>query len=299
MKYYSSLFILLLLLFYTKSIFAISINNKTKIYKNNNIPHNIKLDNIILEQLSNIEKTSFIDIINNENCPSHLKNTISECLTTNINCKSAYFLSKWIQKKIYNKVPLYIIKDLLSQEIHKGLSIWPQDIFIYGYFSKGLSTAKNNIIEFGDFECMHCKKISILIEELFNQYPEDIQIIYKHFPISIHKNSKLLAMIVESAGIQNKFWKLQTLIFKEQNIFDINKLKRLAKILNLNFNNLRKNTMNKIIYCKIINSIKEAKNLMLSGIPSIFFNKKLYSLTHDLYSLSIRLKIENNCFNAP
>jgi len=294
MKYYLSLFILLL--FYTKLIFAISINNKINTYKNNDTISEIKLDNIILEQLSSAEKTLFINIINNEKCPVHLDNTISKCLQDNFNCTSAKLLSNWIQKKIFNKLPEYIIKDLLSQEIHKGLTLPPQNIFTYGYFTKGLHKAKNIIIEFGDFECMHCKKISILIEELFNKYPMDIKIIYKHFPISIHKNSKLLAMIVESAGLDHKFWKIQELIFKEQNIFNVYKIERLSKILNLNFDNLRKNTMNKIVYCKIINSIKEAKTLMLSGIPSIFFNGKLYSLTHDLYSLSIRLQIEKSMF---
>ena len=51
-------------------------------------------------------------------------------------------------------------------------------------------------------------------------------------------------------------------------------------------------SFNKLIYCKIVNSVKEARNIMISGVPTLFFNNKKYNLTQDLFSLETRLKIE-------
>ena len=53
-----------------------------------------------------------------------------------------------------------------------------------------------------------------LIQE---QSPEDLRIVYRHFPlISIHDKASLSAQAAEAAGAQGQFWPMHDLLFERQ-----------------------------------------------------------------------------------
>ena len=55
------------------------------------------------------------------------------------------------------------------------------------------------------------------MERLVDAYPEDLQIIYRHFPLnSIHPNAQKSAEASEAAGAQGKFWDYHDLLFERQ-----------------------------------------------------------------------------------
>ncbi len=73
------------------------------------------------------------------------------------------------------------------------------------------------IIEYGDFQCPSCAGFAPLLGRLEGAYPEDIQIIYRHFPLtSIHPNAQKSAEAAEAAGAQGKFWEYHDLLFERQ-----------------------------------------------------------------------------------
>jgi cyclophilin family peptidyl-prolyl cis-trans isomerase len=48
-------------------------------------------------------------------------------------------------------------------------------------------------------------------------YPQDVRIIYRHFPlISIHDKAALAVQAAEAAGAQGKFWEMHDLLFERQ-----------------------------------------------------------------------------------
>ena len=48
-------------------------------------------------------------------------------------------------------------------------------------------------------------------------HPDDVQIVYRHFPLtSIHANAQLSAEAAEAAGAQDKFWEYHALLFARQ-----------------------------------------------------------------------------------
>jgi cyclophilin family peptidyl-prolyl cis-trans isomerase len=49
------------------------------------------------------------------------------------------------------------------------------------------------------------------------KYPEDVRIVYRHFPlVSIHDKAALAAQAAEAAGVQGKFWEMHDLLFQRQ-----------------------------------------------------------------------------------
>jgi len=56
-----------------------------------------------------------------------------------------------------------------------------------------------------------------VLAQILNEYPEDIRVVYRHFPlISIHDKAALAAQASEAAGNQGKFWEIHDLLFARQ-----------------------------------------------------------------------------------
>jgi cyclophilin family peptidyl-prolyl cis-trans isomerase len=52
---------------------------------------------------------------------------------------------------------------------------------------------------------------------ILEEYPQDVQVVYRHFPlISIHDKAALAMQAAEAAGVQGKFWEMHDLLFERQ-----------------------------------------------------------------------------------
>lgn len=56
-----------------------------------------------------------------------------------------------------------------------------------------------------------------MLAQLHEMYPDDVRIVYRHFPlISIHDKAALATQASEAAGLQGKFWEMHDLLFEHQ-----------------------------------------------------------------------------------
>lgn len=83
-------------------------------------------------------------------------------------------------------------------------------------WSKGNKDAKTVLIEYSDFECPACAYFMPIIEKLSADFPNDLKIVYRHFPLPQHKNARIAAYAAEAAGQQGKFFEMADKIFERQ-----------------------------------------------------------------------------------
>jgi len=82
---------------------------------------------------------------------------------------------------------------------------------------KGPDDALVTIVEFSDFQCPACKATYPLVEKVAQQYPDQVRLIYRHFPlVSIHTKAQLAAQAAEVAAEEGKFWEYHDLLFEHQ-----------------------------------------------------------------------------------
>ena len=73
------------------------------------------------------------------------------------------------------------------------------------------------IIEYGDFQCPGCAGLAPLLEQLVGAYPDDLLLVYRHFPLNaIHPNAQMAAEAAEAAGAQGRFWEYHDALFERQ-----------------------------------------------------------------------------------
>jgi cyclophilin family peptidyl-prolyl cis-trans isomerase len=56
-----------------------------------------------------------------------------------------------------------------------------------------------------------------VLAQLHAEFPDDLRLVYRHFPLSQHDKAALAAQAAESAGLQDKFWEMHDLLFARYN----------------------------------------------------------------------------------
>ena len=73
------------------------------------------------------------------------------------------------------------------------------------------------VIEYSDFQCPGCAGLAPVLRQLVDKYPDDVLVVYRHFPLNqIHPNAQKAAEAAEAAGAQGKFWEYHDALFNGQ-----------------------------------------------------------------------------------
>ncbi len=83
---------------------------------------------------------------------------------------------------------------------------------------RGNKNAKVTLIEYSDFECPFCKTYIPSVEQALKDFPKDVRLVYRHYPLSFHQNAQKQAEASECVaklGGDVAFWKFHDIIFTE------------------------------------------------------------------------------------
>jgi protein-disulfide isomerase len=83
-------------------------------------------------------------------------------------------------------------------------------------YAKGKDTAPITVIEFSDFQCPFCLKGYNNLKAAMKKYPNDVRVVFKHFPLGFHKQAPAASTASLAAGEQGKFWEMHDLLFEKQ-----------------------------------------------------------------------------------
>lgn len=70
----------------------------------------------------------------------------------------------------------------------------------------GPENAKLTIVEFSDFQCPYCARAATMLKALQEKHPNDIRVVFKHFPLGFHKEAPAASAASMAAQKQGKFW---------------------------------------------------------------------------------------------
>jgi len=165
---------------------------------------------------------------------------------------------------------------------------------------KGKKTLR--LVTFGDFECPHCRRFALFVEEKVQPlFDGNLTIVYKHYPINklcnpksvtmLHPRACLAAAVAEAAWMQggnDKFWEVHDIFYGDPNKLrsidptnpeDVKEIERLAEDLQLNPERFVIDMQSPDIGKRLLNDINEAVEAGVSSTPSAFVNgKQVHSL---------------------
>lgn len=82
---------------------------------------------------------------------------------------------------------------------------------------KGSANAPVHLIVYSDFQCPACKNAVAPIHELMTQFPDNLKVEFRHFPLERpHKWALVAATFAQCVAEQGKFWEFHDLLFNNQ-----------------------------------------------------------------------------------
>ena len=157
---------------------------------------------------------------------------------------------------------------------------------------RGTKGGKITLVEYSDFQCPYCTKgYTDVVVPLLNKYKGQVQFVYKHLPLSFHREARLAAQYYEALRIQKPELaiKFHDELFKQASQSKLRQhrdkfLDKVAKTLGANMKKLKKDVKSKEVDARISADEAEARKFNIQGTPGFIINgvpvRGAYPLSH-------------------
>jgi protein-disulfide isomerase len=108
---------------------------------------------------------------------------------------------------------------------------------------------------------------------VLEQYPNDVKLVFKNFPLTrIHKAAMNAAIGALAANQQEKFWEFHSELFKNYNKLNDAKFDEIATNLELDMEQFKQDMQNPALAGLVQRDLKDGVAVGVRGTPSIFVN---------------------------
>lgn len=142
---------------------------------------------------------------------------------------------------------------------------------------KGGGDAVVTIVEWSDFQCPFCNRVSPTLAQIEKEYGDQVRIAFKHMPLSIHAQAPYAHAASEAAHRQGKFWEMHDLIFANQRDLSVETLEGYAREIGLDMAQFSRDVDAAEVKKRIEEDMQQASKLGVTGTPSFFINGKYLS----------------------
>lgn len=155
----------------------------------------------------------------------------------------------------------------------------------------GPENAPITIVEFSDFQCPACQATAPFIKQVMSQYPNEVRLVYRHFPLSsIHPYAQVAAEASEIAAAEGKFWEYHDLLFERFD--DWTKLKSNDEVqtalvgfageLGIDTTQFKEKIQSGEYRDAVLADVSVANSLTINGTPTLFVNGQRLSAPNQL-----------------
>lgn len=185
----------------------------------------------------------------------------------------------------------YVQKLRAESNVRVMLAPPTADVNIEDANVRGSKDAPVTLVEFADYQCPYCAKVNPVLQKIEKEYGSKLAVVYKDFPLPMHKDSEKAAEAARCAGDQGKFWEYHDVLFTSHQV-DLASLKRQAGDLKLDQAKFDGCLDSGAKAAAVRKDLEEGQHLGLTGTPSFFANGHFFSGAADSATLHEILGME-------
>lgn len=149
------------------------------------------------------------------------------------------------------------------------------------------------IVVYQDFQQPASASVAEWLGRLREEYPDDLRIVFRHYPMTdLHNKAALAARAAEAAHLQGRFWEMHDQLFTSQDewrdvdveVFE-RKLVDMAAILGLDVVQFKQDLTDPAIIRISDQAWQEAKKIQIPLAPFVLINGQIYSGPTDYTTL--------------
>jgi len=150
----------------------------------------------------------------------------------------------------------------------------------------GAPDAPAALVEYGDFECPHCRAAYPVVEAVKEALGPRLQFAYRHFPLSqTHPHAARAAEAAEAAGAQGRFWEMHAVLFENQHALEDEDLIRYADHLGLDVERFARELAEHAWEPRVREDFLSGVRAGVNGTPTFFVNGVRHDGAWDVESL--------------
>jgi protein-disulfide isomerase len=244
--------------------------------------------------LTGAKKQAALRIMQTEGCACGCDMKMAECRVKDPSCSVSRKLAAAVVKDVGAGMDAEAVKADLKKIASEPPPVFdePVKISLVGDPVKGPDKAKLTIVEFSDFQCPYCSKAVADVKEVLRQFPNDVRLVFKQFPLDSHSDAEFGAEVALAAQAQGKFWEMHDLLYAGFPDLTKQRINTYAKQLNLDLNRFNAELASHKYRTRVRAEEKEGEAAGVGGTPTFFFNGKKYNGTFDVASVVPLVKKE-------
>ncbi len=137
---------------------------------------------------------------------------------------------------------------------------------------RGPADALVTIVEFSDFECPFCTRVAPVIDQVLEEFPDDVRVVFVQMPLSFHPNAHIAAQASLAAHAQGAFWPYHDLLFGNPHQLTIPDLVQQAESLELDTDRFRLELLEEVYLEAVDEQLALAFRLGIRGTPNFLVN---------------------------
>ena len=227
--------------------------------------------------LTSTQKSRVKHILSTEFCYQGCSNRILKCLNQSNPSKTARRLAGFVIRMV--------LQDRSNEEIHKAIQKRALSVITIKRATikldknvpyLGSNNAIVKIVEYGDFECPYCKRISPILEKITKELQPNVKLYFKYFPVRGHKRAIATGLAGFAAWRQNKFWQMHDILYSHFKQYSDSDLLEYAAEIGLNLKRFQKDIQDPALKQILAEHKLEGLRNGVKGTPTIFINGKMY-----------------------
>jgi len=150
----------------------------------------------------------------------------------------------------------------------------PDDHFL------GPADAEVVLVEYGDFECPHCARASVIVRDVLAELGDSVRFVFRHFPLTdIHPGAGRAAEAAESVaahGGNDAFWDMHDMLFANPDALDIDDLLGYAEAAGVDVSAVADDLSRGTFRPRVRAQFESGLASGVTGTPSFFLNGRQY-----------------------
>src|SRR6266487_3391385 len=130
------------------------------------------------------------------------------------------------------------------------------------------------VTEFSDFQCPHCQRAAVVVEQLRQIYGDNVKFVFKQMPLPMHQYAFKAAQAAVIAQQQGKFWEYHDRLFAASDL-SVDALRAMAAEVGLKKEEFSQALDSDASRAAVEKDIQDAKQLGVRGTPTFFVNGKI------------------------
>jgi len=157
----------------------------------------------------------------------------------------------------------------------------------------GKKDAPVSVVAFFDYQCPYCAKVYPTLEQLLAKYPEQVNLLIKHYPLKMHPYAEKASLAALAASRQNKYQVVTNAFFDNFRNLNETTIKQYVEESGVDMKAFEEALEDPSVKRIISEDITLGARVKVRGVPTLFINGSLVK-DRSLDALSSMVETELN-----